>query len=255
MDFLEIVELNYNQWSKNGFCEEAVLLNQKVGSKYFDTASPHFFTGDIKSELVLIHLNPKRSKDSFDENNPFKDFDDYLDNFVHFGKKKYGIDSLRTHKSPFDHKQVRFLKPFNLLPFMEGDKYHNLEVVLDNKLQIELIPFGSPDFNFSKIKTENIEPYFERIINLLKSSERKYVIFCGKVFIELLQPYIIKQKSHTFKLIKKDGTEIKDYFIVISIKLQYNNAIINAVIAPQFAKQGYPVSQYGEMVKKYYDKF
>ncbi|MEI6697248.1 MAG: hypothetical protein WCO13_14435 [Bacteroidota bacterium] len=255
MEYLEIIKQNYDQWSFNGCCEEAVLLNNKIGKPYFDTASPHFFTGDLKAELVLVHLNPKRSKDSFGCKNKYISFEHYLEHFVTFGKKSYGIASSRTHKSPFDHKQVRFLKPFDLLPFRDGDKYYNLEIVVDKKLQIELVPFGSPDFNYSLIGTKNIKPFIERIINLLLSCERKYIIFCGKVFVELLQPYILKQKIHTFKLNKINGNLTIDNFEVICVQIIYNEKTINAAIAPQFAKQGYPVFQYGEMIKNLYGKF
>ena len=255
MNYIEIVKENYYQWATKGYCEEAETLNKEIGEAYFDTGSPHFFTGDVNSKLVLIHLNPKRGSDDFGDNNPYNNFNDYWFHFTNFGKIHYGIDSQRKHRSPFDHKQIRFLKPFNILPFKDGDKYHNLEVVIDNKLQIELIPYGSPDFNYSLVGTKNIEPFFERIIYLLLEKDRKYIIFCGKVFTELLKPYIVSNITHTFKLTKISGEPTKDDFNVICIKLQYKEKTIKAVIAPQFAKQGYPVTQYGEMVKTLYNSF
>jgi len=255
MKYLEIVKQTYEQWNEKGYCEEAALLNDKIGKQYFDTASPHFFTGDINAEIVLVHLNPKRASENFCGRNTFCDFNEYLSHHVNFGKLHYGENSLRKHKSPFDHKQVRFLKPFDTLPFKENDKYHNLEIVVDKKLQIELIPFGSPDFNYNIIGTNNIKPFIERIMVLLFSHERKYIIFCGKVFIELLKPYVIKQKAHTFKLTKNNGDFTIDDFDVINIQIEFENKTIIASIAPQFAKQGYPVSQYGEMVKNLYNNF
>jgi len=252
MKYLKIIKQTYEQWGEKGYCEEAVLLNSKIGMQYFDTASPHFFTGDINAEIVLVHLNPKRASENFGGRNKFSDFNDYLSHHVNFGKLHYGVNSPKKHKSPFDHKQVRFLKPFDALPFKENDKYHNLEIVVDKKLQIELIPFGSPDFNYSFIGQENINPFIERILSLIQLKERKYVIFCGKVFVELLKPYIRKSKTYTFKLTKKNGDKTIHDYNVISIEIEYNEKIIDVVIAPQFAKHGYPVSHYGEMVKRLY---
>ncbi|MBP6234876.1 MAG: hypothetical protein KA270_01000 [Saprospiraceae bacterium] len=255
MLFTEIIKKEFQEWNENGNIEEALKLNEKVGSEYFDVKNPHFFTGDLNSPLVLVHLNPKRSKDFYNHLNTFNNYNDYLNNYLHFGTNKYGPLSKRDHKSPFDHKQIRFLKPLGILPFKEGDKYHNLVTVIDNKLQIELVPYGSPEFNFAKIGTENLIPFVDRILVHLLAQKRDYIIFCGKVFIPLLQPYIIQEKVHSFKLLKKDGKSTVHDFHVISIKLKYDDKDITAVIAPQFAKQGYPVSQYGEMIKKYYGIF
>ena len=141
------------------------------------------------------------------------------------------------------------------MPFREGDTYHNLEVVCDNKLQIELIPFGSPNFNYNVVGIENIKPYMQRILNLIFSNDREYVIFCGKVFYNLLKPYSAGSKSYSFKLNKNDGGLTKNDFELTNIQLQYENKSMNAIIAPQFAKQGYPVGQYGQKVKSYYGLF
>lgn len=256
MDFIEIVKENYYQWAEKGCCEEAVQLNQKIGKPYFDTARPQFFTGNLNSQIVLVHLNPKRDEECFGQKNKHITFEDYWDFITKYGKITYGTISEDKKKlSVFDQKQVRFLKPFKILPFKENDKLYNLEIVSDNKLQIELVPFGSPNFNYAVIGMNNIKPFVERILNLLLLCERKYIIFCGKVFIELLQPFIVEQKNHTFKLNKNDGSKTRDDFNVICIKLDCNGKTINAVITPQYAKQGYPISHYGEMVKNLYDNF
>jgi hypothetical protein len=254
-DYLKILQKNYNDWNLKGYCEEAQKINDKIGTEYFCVSNPHFFTGDLEADLVLVHLNPKRNKNiltaKYDlEKNPFKTFEDYFQSYRFFGKKHYGIDSPRIHKSPFDKKQIRFIKPLNILPFTNSDIYEDLEIVIDKKLQIELVPFGSNDFDYQKIGLENLEPFIENIINLILSKKRKKVIFCGRVFQQLLAKYIISEKTHEFRLTKKNGDLTRDFYQFIEITVELNGKNFNAIIAPQYAKQGAPIDEYGKKLNK-----
>lgn len=254
MDFRQRVHKAFNEWNENGFCEEARLLNAGVGTDYFDTANPHFFTGDTSSELVLIHLNPKRNKPQWNKKCDYSNFQSYWESYERFGYRHYGEESSRTHKSPFDHKQIRFLKPFGILSLDNKGKYQNLENVIDGKLQLELVPFGSPDFLYHKIGIENLNPFVDRLLSIIGEKQRKYVIFCGRVFEHILSDYIIDKTTYSFRLTKNDGNPTKSDFQVININLEKGGAKINACIAPQFAKQGYPVTEYGKKVKELYGK-
>ena len=182
-------------------------------------------------------------------------FSEYWDFYVNFGKKHYGKDSARTHKSPFDKKQIRFLKPFNIFDFSENDEYFNLQKVIDEKLQIELIPYGSPDFDYKKVGINSIKFFIENTLKLIASSPRKYIIFCGKVFqsTSLLQPYVKSSEVIEFKLNKKDGSKTKSKYEFAFVTLEIEHQTINAGIAPQFALQGAPISSYGEKIACLYD--
>ena len=255
MNFNEKVKQASCEWQNQGYCQVARELNKAVGKEeYFDEANPHFFTGDPNADLVLIHLNPKRDKKDWNKKCHFKNFDSYWDSYVKFGAFHYGKDSKRNHKSPFDHKQIRFLKPFGLLPLDNQDKLKNLENVIDCKLQIELVPFGSPDFLYRKIGVKNLKPFIEQLESLIMEHQRKYVIFCGRVFEHILKDSIQSKTTHEFKLTKKDGKPTKSNFQVINITLNVGKANLKACIAPQFAKQGYPVMEYGRKVKELYGK-
>ena len=251
MGFLQIVQKNFDEWKNQGYCNDAIMLNKKIGINYFDVCEPHFFTGDLNSEIVLVMLNPKRNKVLWNKPCDFFDWKSYLDSFTHFGLNQYGNNSKRIHKSPFDHKQVRFMKPFNILPF-NGEKYHDLEIALDNKLQLELVPFGSPDFDYHVIGINNLEYFINRLLNVLQEYPKKYIIFCGRVFLEVFNNYTNKKIHHKFKLMKTDGNFTKSQFEVINIELFHNNQIINACIAPQFALQGAPIEAYGEKIRELY---
>jgi len=254
MDFKQLVEQAFNQWKNNDAVDEAIQLNKEIGLEYFDTANPHFFTGKTDSELVLVHLNPKRNKEHWNKKCDFADFQSYWKSYEKFGNRNYGEDSKRTHKSPFDHKQIRFLKPFDILSLDNQDINQNLEAVIDGKLQLELIPFGSPDFLYRKIGVNSIKPYVSRLLSIIGENQRKYVVFCGRVFEHILSDYIIDKTTHSFKLTKNEGNPTKSDFQVINITLQSEVKKINACIAPQFAKQGYPVTEYGKKVKELYGK-
>lgn len=246
------VRIAYEEWKETGSCKEAKLLNQAIGSDYFDTSSPHFFTGDINSDLVLIHLNPKRNINNWYQKCHFPSFESYWDWHENFGRNHYGKASSRTHKSPFDHKQIRFLRPFGLLSLENSDKFQNLENVIDAKLQLELIPFGSPSFSYHKLGLKHLTPFIDSLLSVIMYKERKYTIFCGRVFEHILNDKIIDKKIHNFKLKKADDTLTKSDFQVINILLKDGTKSINACIAPQFAKQGYPVMEYGKKIKELY---
>lgn len=251
---MEYIKKNFEEWKTLGYCKEAVELNERSNHEDFDTANPHFLTGDLNAEVVLIQLNPKRLTKYYNEPCSYKDFNDYWNSYIHFGKRTYGVDS-PTHKSVFDSKQVRFLKPFNILPFKEGDKYHNLEVAIDKKLQLELVPFGSPDFDYKKVGVENLKPYIQRLMDILALADRKVIIFCGRVFEELLEEQITKKVTHSFHLEKVDGTMTKNKFDAINIKMNIGNKEVVACIAPQFALQGCPITKYAEKISEFYGKF
>ena len=206
----------------------------------------------------MVQLNPKRDKPDIVNYPIYKSFDEYSEYFSNFGEKNYNMNT--KYSSKFDDKQLRFLKKLDVLPFVdeknESDNKENLAISIDKKLQIELIPFGSSDFDFRKINDLSImKKHFERTLNLISEYERKYVLFCGAVFrdTDILKGYIKIQKQDKFKLIKKDGSFTKTEFEVINILINYDNKNTKAAILPQFALQGAPVDKYAEKVKELYN--
>ena len=253
-EYQDFMRQTFNEWKEINSCREAVKLNEKLTPKYFDESNPHFFAGDFDAELVLVHLNPKRNKDQWGKECSFKNYESYEHFYMKFGNVHYGCE-VPIHKSPFDHKQIRFLKPLGVLPFT-GDKYKDLEIVIDNKLQLELIPYGSPDFNFNKFSNEDLQPFIERLLTVIAAKQRKHIIFCGRVFDKILAPYIIEpSKEYEFKLAKKDGQETINSYSVINIKLKIGTTEFIAAIAPQFALQGCPSTEYGKKICELYGKF
>lgn len=253
--YQSVIKKDFEEWLANGLCTNAQKINKELGQEYFDTSNPHYFTGDVEAAVVLVHLNPKRNKPDFYKKSQFESFSEYWDFYENFGQNHYGEKSERSHKSPFDHKQIRFLRPFNVFDFSECDSYLNLQKVIDEKLQLELIPYGSPSFDFKKIDNDLLKLSIENTLRLIASLPRKYVIFCGKVFqsSSILDPYKKSSEKFEFKLRKKDGSETKNKYEFIFITLEIDNQTIHAGIAPQFAVQGAPISSYGEKIANLYD--
>lgn len=274
-NYKDIIKYDFDEWFKKGLCSSAIKLNEQIDLKnnnknkhkddylFNPSNPPQYFTGDLKSQLVLIHLNPQSNQGDKDFKN-FNSFDDYWNFFTQFGKLHYGQESDRKHNSPFDKKQIRFLKPFNVLPFKDvehkasskvkiEDQYYNLEIVIDKKLQLELIPYGSKKFDYKLLEEQQMNYYITLILDVISFYDRRYVIFCGRVFEKLLQKYIVNERSHKFRLIKKEtGAISKKEYELINLTLKHNDKSINAAIAPQFAMQGAPVDKYAEKIIKLY---
>lgn len=123
-----------------------------------------------------MHLNPKQPDDTAERYEgpwPIETFEQYFDVSRHFGNRMYGIESPRTHRSPFDRKQIRFLRPFEVIDFVGGEGpgavFTNLERVIDRKLQLELIPYGSSNFDAAAFPSALVSDDFARVLKVIWS--------------------------------------------------------------------------------------
>jgi hypothetical protein len=132
-----------------GRIERAAELARATGQHLNQTVFPMYFTGDPDADVVLVHLNPKQEENTAERARPpfaFDSFEEYFDKHRHFGAWHYGARATERHYQGFDAKQIRFLRPFGVLPFVEdngrANRLLNLELVVDGKLQLELVPYG-----------------------------------------------------------------------------------------------------------------
>ena len=247
--YLSFVRSVFNEWLYDEECQDAFYINKHIGKIYVDTCNPHFFTGNLSAELVMVNLNPKRDSGYFFKKAKYS-WEEYLDYYSYFGRHHYGEYASGKHKSKFDQKLIRFMKPLGILDIASANKNRNLENVVDQKLQLELIPVGSPDFNYRLLPTEILKKYLDQILKLITSEKRKCVIFGGRVFCSLLTPYISSETTHSFRLKKVDGQWTKNEYELIELTLSYESNTFRAYIAPQFAQHGMPVEPYGEELAK-----
>lgn len=252
------IEKEYKEYLDKGYCERAKVLNEVMGKKFFDEKNPHYFTGKLDGKVVAVNLNPKRDLSDRKDRVIYDNFEKFWDFYEKFGEHRYGLNSNRKADSKFDNKQVKFYKGAGLLNLKEkeenaNDKFSNLKLIFENKLQWELIPFGSPDFTFGKIGIENIKPFLNEALEVATLYPREYIFFNGAVFRDLLSFDNVKMVSkHHFKLKKKDGTDTKkEDYEIINILINGN---VKAAILSHYAFFNTPLPDYGKKVVDLYHK-
>jgi hypothetical protein len=233
-------------------------LTAATGQRFDADRLPQFFTGDLDGPVVLVHLNPKQAKVRRPPpawQDTVQTLEDYLEWYRHFGERMYGRCSPRTHQSPFDLKQIRFLQPLRVIDFVEerscDDRFTNLERVIDYKLQLELVPYGSVSFSTHGFTPEVLAPHLNRILSTIAVVPRRYVLFCGAVFRPLLKKYVTRR--HQFHLRKNDGTLERQSSSFANLLLPYQGGSIRAGLAQTWPRQGIPMAAYAEEVQSRYE--
>ena len=138
--------------------------------------------------------------------------------------------------------------------------------VLNQKLQLELFPYGSNSIDTNKIvkafelEPSSIAPYVENLLDTIALHPRKYVIFGSRIFISLFKIYHEKVKS----IIILEGEEQKFTGITKNavafsfIQLKWNNQPIHAGIAHSFPRRDLPnaynrMAEYGKQSWIYFN--
>ena len=204
---------------------------------------------------MLVHLNPKLSDRLGGPR--YGDFDAYYDAHRRFGYHHWEMDP--SYRSAFDHKQVRFLRPFGSIEFYpeteSGHERANAALAIDRKLQLELIPYASTGFAARDFSADLLQPHFERVLGVIAAFPRDYIIFCGAVFDELLKLSGREtfRSDHHFPLATKKGTSKGEYQFS-NIAFSYEGATLRAGVARSFAIQGIPMSAYGAKCHEFYGR-
>lgn len=271
----------YNGGDNQGDIKNAVTLNgliqAKSGQTSFATrALPGYYVGDRKAKTVMVMLNP--GVDVREANDNLKcdickrsmknaaDIEKYNKWCVEYGH----ID--RNRQDNFDLKQAFFLHhwentgislPKSLCADPKSDEQTLLdakEAVLTQKLQLELIPYASGSFSsLNKEKINLVFPFVETLLDEIFSYDRRYVIFCSRLFERVLKEY---EKKHTGTICFK-GTysqQIANSAIngsCTKICIHYNNKSLDAIIANTFPNQALPnaydkMENYGEFCYNVY---
>lgn len=241
------IETDLADLREHGRMSAADQLAASTGHHFNSAAVPHYFTGDVAARFVLVHLNPKQA-DDFTERyvGEVPTLASYLDAHAHFGRDAYGPKSPRKHRSRFDHKQIRFVEAFGSIEFVPDNApdatFINLERVVDQKLQLEAVPYGSDNFTVARRQAPALAPHFARLLDVIVSVPRDYIIFCGSVFIPLLAHGVTKE--HTFRLQKVDGTMTRNEASFFNLQIEHGGRTITAGIASTYAQQGIPMRSY-----------
>jgi len=230
--FLNDLEKEYSEYIETG--EVQILKDvERQTSKRFLYQNPIYFSGNINSKLAVITFNSTRNKFSAVECN--ESFSDYQYKCQNFGKlfvNEESLDLLTTN----DIRTMAFISPFQVIRFDGKSIQENLQKLIDEKFELDLIPYASPDFspsdfiqNYSTCKT-----LVDRTLNGIYSHPRQYVIFFGEYFTNILREYIVDSERFTFLLTSNLKPNQKNIASFTRITLKYNNIKIIAGIAESF---------------------
>ena len=280
----DLTEL-YNGGDNQGEIKNAVALNGLIQAKPEQTsfatrALPGYYAGDRKAKTVIVMLNPGMDVEDANDNlkcdickRSMKNAGDIV--AYHKWSINYGHED-KSRQDNFDLKQAFFLHkwkgtgislPTNLIANPKSDKQTLLdakEIVLTQKLQLDLIPYASSSFGkFAKDKISLVFPFVETVFDEIFSHDRKYVIFCSRKFERVFKEY---NKDQTYPGTidflgtysqKIAGSKINGSCSKICI--HYNNMSIDAIIANTFPNQALPnaydkMEEYGAFCYSVYNK-
>jgi hypothetical protein len=122
--------------------------------------------------------------------------------------------------------------------------------MVDNKLQLELVPYASASFSTRGFTPEVLAPHLGRILSTIVTARRCYVLFYGAVFTPLLSQYVTRW--HEFRLRKQDGTLERQRSSFANLLLPYQGGYVRAGLAQSWARQGIPMTAYAEQIRSRY---
>ena len=277
------ISKDLNELKTFGEIQDAVnldgLIQAKNGQTSFATrALPGYYAGNRNAKTVMIMLNPGVDVDIANNNlkcdicrRSMKDAGD-IENY-HKWCINYGHED-KLRKDNFDLKQAFFLNKWKdteiLLPKdlrADSDDQTKLaakEIVLTQKLQMDLIPYASSRFSaFNKSKLELVVPFVETLFDEIFLREDRYVIFCARLFEDVFKKYnevhpaSVKMIKIQNKWIPLRGNSAPGH--CIGLIISHNGKRMKALIANTFPRQDLPnaydlMESYGEFCYNEYRK-
>ena len=275
------IEKDLNELNTIGEIQDAKNLNglieAKSGQTSFATkALPGYYAGVRNAKTVMVMLNPGEDvgrangnlmadiqKRSMKNAGDIANYHKWCVNYGHIDKGR---------QDNFDLKQAFFLNKWIgtgiSLPVgldENSDKQTKLdakEIVLTQKLSMDLIPYASSSFSdVTKSKVSLVIPFVETLFEEIFSRDDRYVIFCAGKFEMVFKEY---NKVHPGAIIflRKEkklipGSKIPGSCNIISIS--YKGKTIRALIANTFPSRALPnafkkMENYGEFCYNEYIK-
>ena len=245
----------------------AVGISKAIKDRISFIGLPSYFFGDREAETVVINLNPGEDATLCDNawGERTKGFgtsvegfvDSYLERQRKYGDK-YGVTK-KGKADSFDVKLAAFLAPWegSGIGLQSDPDWDNepcrMEAktkVINNKLQLELVPYASAKFDLDpKGDVKLLFPYIETLLDEICAKDRTYVIFASSKFEYLFKQYNKITRTDTFTFgelynpepsLKQmhDGTEGKLRVKCRVIWIHYQGKKQQALIAHTFPSQG-----------------
>jgi hypothetical protein len=212
---------------------------KKFTSKQFSYKYPLYFSGNIRSKIVVVNFNFKK-KYLYNENQP-ADFNSYRHICQTLGKVFVEANIAEELESDFsaDIRLFNYIKPFQVFRFDNDSLPKNLQKLTDEKLELDMVPYLSPDFSEKDFMTSYkvCKPFIDRILSGIIAYPRQYVIFMGDCFNRILSEYI--EESETFKFLLTSPNQPNQKFVAqfTRIIFSYNGKRVIAGIADSFCDE------------------
>jgi hypothetical protein len=234
----------------------ALDLSARTAVHFNHNTYPVYFTGDLRSRLVLVHHSPQqRANDAvrYEGGFEYEDFDEYLERHRRFGYYRWELGD--EYPTPFDYKQIRYLRHWGVIDFLGGatryEQRTDVARAVDRKLQLELIPYGSPRFPAEGLPSAELAPYYERLMGVITAYPRDFVVLCGTVFESLFEAHVLERDDHSFRLPTSTGISRVEYRFS-NLLLDFGGCAVPVGLAPHFSSPGIPMDAYGQMCHQLY---
>ena len=257
--FQDIAELQSNNEISAAIELSAIIRPQDAESeshRFSTRGVPHYYYGKREKATVVVNLNPGKAAKIADkefENAPEEYKRQPINLFIENYHKEQRTYALKTENADsFDVKQAAFLTPWedNGIDLPQNPDWDDKETrtvaakrVIDNKLQLELVPYASAKFDFSSRCVELLFPYVDTILDEIFAQERKYIIFASSKFEHIFKHYN-KVHPNTFDFsrpIKQSDSPLKEGGLLYGqcrvIFINYNGETRPALIAHTFPSQ------------------
>ena len=264
----------------------STLMNSNLYFSHF--SEPHYPTFNLDAKTVFVHLNPGASlgntnseaefyAQKWDKNELLKTYRlsenasieqwivAYSDSWKNYAYDRFIV---KNKFDNFDYKQACFLLHWQNsgIELKQGDlsdktiQQFNSVNVLNQKLQLELFPYGSNSIDTNKIvkafelEPSIIAPYIENLLDTLILHPRKYVLFGSRIFSSLFKIYHQKvQPIIEIEEVEEKFTGITKNSLAFSfIGLNWKNKQLNAGIVHSFPRRDLPnaytkMAEYGKL--------
>ena len=251
----------------------AVDISKAIKDGVSTLGLPSYFFGNRGAKTVVVNLNPGEAADICD--NSWRErtgnFGTSIDSFITdyaerqrtYGEK-FGVTP-KGKADSFDVKQAAFLTPWvnsgiglSSNPNWSDEETRNIAAkrVIDNKLQLELVPYASAKFDFNSRNVNLLFPYVDMILDEIFAQERKYIIFQSAKFEDIFKDYnklhpctftLLPLDDDNNRVLLKEGGTLHGRCRVV--KINYNGKSCNALIAHTFPNQG--LSKAYDLMQKY----
>jgi hypothetical protein len=254
--FLDEIRADIDELHGTGALSLAKQLSARTSVALNHNTYPVYFTGDLSSPVVLVHHNPVQRGNDADRHEgrfEYADFDDYVEQHRRFGHYRWEVGE--QPPSPADYKRLRFLRHWGLDDEVAGETpgelRSNLARSVDERLQLELIPYGSAKFPAAPLPPDVLAPLYERLMRVITAYPRAFVVLCGPVLEPILAPHIVARDEHRFRLPTSTGVSRSEY-VFCNLLLDVDGEQVAVGLAPNFASPGVPMDAYGAACRERY---